>query len=51
VYRAIDRPEDERRTLERYVSKPVLRPHASYLAGYLQARGHADLAPMITIRT
>jgi hypothetical protein len=49
VYRATGRLDEERRTLERYVSKPVLRTHASYLATYLRDRGHADLAASITV--
>ena len=49
VYRAIGRTADERRTLEHYVSRPVLRGHASYLADYLAARGHDDLTPRITV--
>ena len=49
LYRAIGRTADERRTLEHYVSRPVLRNHAPYLADYLAARGHQDLASRITV--
>jgi hypothetical protein len=48
LYRSIGRHEEERRTLEQYVSRPVLRSHASYLAQYLTERGHGDLAERIT---
>jgi hypothetical protein len=51
LYRAVGRPEDERRTLERYVAQPALRTHAEYLTGYLEQRGHGDLAPMIQVRS
>jgi hypothetical protein len=47
VHRAAGDREAERRTLERYVSGPVLRAHASYLAGYLQEHGHRDLVDQI----
>lgn len=50
VYRAIGDREAERRTLEQYVSRPVLRSHATYLAEYLVQRDHADLVPLITLR-
>ena len=50
VYRAIGDFVAERRTLEEYVSRPVLRSHSTYLAGYLEQRGHADLVPLITVR-
>jgi hypothetical protein len=48
LYRAMERPADERRTLEQYVSRPVLRSHAPYLAEYLTRHGHDDLAERIT---
>jgi hypothetical protein len=50
VYRSTGRLDEERRTLERYVSEPVLRNHASYLAKYLQDRGHGDLVSSIIVR-
>ncbi len=48
LYRLTGRHDEERRTLEQYVSRPVLRSHATYLAEYLSERGHADLAEQIT---
>lgn len=48
VYRGIGREADERRALEQYVSRPVLRGHAAYLADYLVAHGHEDLTVRIT---
>ena len=47
LYRAVGRAADERRTLESYVARPVLRSHAVYLAKYLQQHGHADLVTLI----
>lgn len=49
LYRAMGRTAEERRTLEQYVSRPVLRNHAPYLADHLTARGHPDLASRITV--
>ena len=50
VYRAVGDHDAERRTLEHYVSRPVLRSHAEYLTEYLQQRGHEALIPLITVR-
>jgi hypothetical protein len=35
--------------LEQYVSRPVLRFHAAYLAGYLEQRDHEGLVARITV--
>src|SRR6478735_7488339 len=40
---AIGRPSDARRTLERYLERPVLRSHAGYLESYLPKIGQGDL--------
>lgn len=48
LYRLTGRHDEERRTLEQYVSRPVLRSHATYLAEYLNEHGHGDLAERIT---
>lgn len=50
LYRSTGRYDEERRILERYVSRPVLRSHAAYLAEYLTGHGHGDLAGRITAR-
>lgn len=47
LYRATGRSVDERRTLEQYVSRPVMRSHLSYLTEYLAHHGHADLTERI----
>jgi hypothetical protein len=47
---ALGRPADARRTLERYVERPVLRPHAEYLTTYLTEIGHADLVSRIRVK-
>jgi hypothetical protein len=44
---ALGRAQEARVMLERYVERPVLRPHAAYLAEYLPTIGHADLVPRI----
>jgi hypothetical protein len=41
---ALGRQTEARKTLEDYVSAPVLRTHAGYLAEYLSKIGHPDLA-------
>ena len=50
LYEALGQSSDARRTLEHYVGRPVLGNHAGYLRGYLEERGHADLAMEITTR-
>lgn len=50
MYAGLGRESDARRTLERYVERPVLINHASYLKEYLVERGHEDLVTRIQTR-
>jgi len=50
MYVGLGRESDARRTLERYVERPVLINHASYLKEYLVERGHEDLVTRIQTR-
>lgn len=50
LYGALGRCDDERRTLETYVTRGVLKSHAVYLEKYLVERGYPDLVGQIKTR-
>lgn len=47
---ALGRGDEALAVLRVYVSTPVLRTHAGYLAQHLEEIGHGDLAPLIRVR-